>query len=199
MGIIEQAARRLEELRKSGIEAPGPAALRSAAERGSRRTAPVVRERPPRRRPRLLEGLQHRPPGSGPAGRDGLSHARRRPAPDRERIPHRQAPAARPRVRKSAAAAERANLIMVTSSEPGEGKTFVSVNLAISIAMELDTKVLLVDADAARPAVLNRLGLPPSRGLLDAAGRSFARSGRRAAAYQHRKAHTASSRYAAGS
>ena len=45
------------------------------------------------------------------------------------------------------------NLIMVTSSLPGEGKTFCAVNLAISIAMELDHTVLLVDADVARPSV----------------------------------------------
>jgi len=43
----------------------------------------------------------------------------------------------------------------------------VSVNLAISLAMEVDTQVLLVDADASRPAVLDRLGLTPSKGLLD--------------------------------
>jgi receptor protein-tyrosine kinase len=62
---------------------------------------------------------------------------------------------------------ERANLIMVTSSVPGEGKTFVSINLAISIAMELDKTVLLVDADVSRPSVLERLGLTPAAGLLD--------------------------------
>lgn len=45
------------------------------------------------------------------------------------------------------------NLIMVASSLPGEGKTFCAVNLAISIAMELDHTVLLVDADVARPSV----------------------------------------------
>jgi protein-tyrosine kinase len=50
---------------------------------------------------------------------------------------------------------------------PGEGKTFVSINLAISLAMELEKTVLLVDADVSRPAVLSRLGLPPSPGLLD--------------------------------
>lgn len=68
---------------------------------------------------------------------------------------------------KSAAPAVRSNLIMVTSSLPGEGKTFVSINLAISLAMELDKTVLLVDADVSRPTVLKRLGLPPSPGLLD--------------------------------
>jgi protein-tyrosine kinase len=59
------------------------------------------------------------------------------------------------------------NLIMVTSALPGEGKTFCSINLAISIAMELDHTVLLVDADVARPSVLKRLGLTADAGLLD--------------------------------
>jgi exopolysaccharide/PEP-CTERM locus tyrosine autokinase len=59
------------------------------------------------------------------------------------------------------------NLIMVTSALPGEGKSFTAVNLAISIAMELDNTVMLVDADVARPSVLTMLGLPPAEGLLD--------------------------------
>jgi exopolysaccharide/PEP-CTERM locus tyrosine autokinase len=60
-----------------------------------------------------------------------------------------------------------ANLIMVTSSVPGEGKTWCSINLAMSIAMELDHTVLLVEADVARPSVLRTLGLPNQRGLMD--------------------------------
>lgn len=59
------------------------------------------------------------------------------------------------------------NLIMMTSSLPGEGKTFCSINLAMSIAMELDHTVLLIDADVARPSVLRTLGLPAQRGLMD--------------------------------
>jgi len=59
------------------------------------------------------------------------------------------------------------NLIMVTSSLPGEGKTYCAVNLAMSIAMELDHTVLLIDADVARPSVLRTLGLPAHRGLMD--------------------------------
>ncbi|TXF99431.1 XrtA-associated tyrosine autokinase [Massilia arenae] len=59
------------------------------------------------------------------------------------------------------------NLIMVTSSLPGEGKTYCAINLAMSIAMELDHTVLLVDADVARPSVLRTLGLPTQRGLMD--------------------------------
>lgn len=59
------------------------------------------------------------------------------------------------------------NMIMVTSAQPGEGKTFVSINLALSIAMEMDTTVLLIDADVVRPSVSRTLGLPPMAGLVD--------------------------------
>jgi protein-tyrosine kinase len=59
------------------------------------------------------------------------------------------------------------NLIMITSSLPGEGKTYCAINLAMSIAMELDHTVLLVDADVARPSVLRVLGLPGQRGLME--------------------------------
>jgi exopolysaccharide/PEP-CTERM locus tyrosine autokinase len=59
------------------------------------------------------------------------------------------------------------NLIMLTSSLPGEGKTYCAINLAMSIAMELDHTVLLIDADVARPSVLRTLGLPAHRGLMD--------------------------------
>jgi len=59
------------------------------------------------------------------------------------------------------------NLIMVTSSLPGEGKTYCAINLAMSIAMELDHTVLLVDADVARPSVLRTLDQPAQPGLMD--------------------------------
>lgn len=59
------------------------------------------------------------------------------------------------------------NLIMVTSALPGEGKTFCSINLAISIAMEFDHTVLLIDADVARPSVPRQLGIEADVGLMD--------------------------------
>ena len=59
------------------------------------------------------------------------------------------------------------NLIVVTSAMPAEGKTYCAINLAMSMAMERDTTVLLVDADVARPSVLSALGLPPRAGLMD--------------------------------
>ena len=68
---------------------------------------------------------------------------------------------------KGATPVTNGNLVMITSALPGEGKSFTAINLAISIAMELDNTVMLVDADVARPSVLNMLGLPPTEGLLD--------------------------------
>jgi protein-tyrosine kinase len=68
---------------------------------------------------------------------------------------------------RGASKIENGNLIMVTSALAGEGKSFSAINLAMSIATELDNTVMLVDADVARPSVLRMLGLPASPGLLD--------------------------------
>lgn len=59
---------------------------------------------------------------------------------------------------KGASQIENGNLIMITSALPSEGKTFTASNLAMSIAMELDNTVMLVDADVARPNLLKVLG-----------------------------------------
>jgi len=59
-------------------------------------------------------------------------------------------------------------MILVCSAQPNEGKTFCAVNLALSLASERDSEVLLVDADVAKPEVLSTLGLPNSGGLIDA-------------------------------
>ena len=60
-----------------------------------------------------------------------------------------------------------ANIIMVTSARPSEGKTFTAVNLALSIAAEQDKTVLLVDADVLKPNVLRTLGLEAPKGLME--------------------------------
>ena len=59
------------------------------------------------------------------------------------------------------------NLILVSSSRPGEGKTFTSINLALSIALEQDKTVLLVDTDVLRPQVAKTLGIDSDLGLTD--------------------------------
>jgi protein-tyrosine kinase len=62
-------------------------------------------------------------------------------------------------------------IIMVTSARPGEGKTFVALNLALSFSSEREIKALLVDADthvgAHRSALKTILGLRDSKGIVD--------------------------------
>ena len=65
-------------------------------------------------------------------------------------------------------AIERGQLILICSAHPNEGKTFSSVNLALSMASETEIEVVLVDADVAKPEVLSTLGLPGGPGLMDA-------------------------------
>ena len=59
------------------------------------------------------------------------------------------------------------NIIMITSAVPGEGKTFMSLNLALSMRLEEDVTVLLVDGDFVNPRLTQILGLESRPGLLD--------------------------------
>ena len=223
MNIIEQAAKRIEELRRSGVDvpwtangvvAPQPESTPAASTAPvAPAAAPVVAPAAVRGGPEVvaLSSLSARPnvppsavetqaPQATAAepvqaafvdsvldGQDGKPLRRSRsvdldlgrleqsgflvPGARRSQIEEEFRIVKRPLLKnaagESAAPIERANLIMVTSALPGEGKTFSAINLAMSIAMELDHTVLLVDADVVRPSVLDRLGLPPARGLLD--------------------------------
>ncbi len=62
----------------------------------------------------------------------------------------------------------RGHRVLIASANPGEGKTFTAVNLALSLAVEADHDVLLIDADIAKPSVLEALGLENGPGLMDA-------------------------------
>ena len=59
------------------------------------------------------------------------------------------------------------NLIMVSSTNANEGKTFISINLALSIALEQDKTVLLIDADVLRPSLHRELEFENKQGLLE--------------------------------
>lgn len=60
-----------------------------------------------------------------------------------------------------------ANLIMVTSSMPGEGKTYTTMNLAMSIAMEIDRTVLAIDSDILKSDLSRLFGAFNRTGLYD--------------------------------
>ena len=59
-------------------------------------------------------------------------------------------------------------IIVVTSAVPGDGKTFTSINLALSMALERDISILLVDSDVAKHHITDIFGLRQRKGLLDA-------------------------------
>lgn len=70
--------------------------------------------------------------------------------------------------RSDGALLRNARLIMMASALPGDGKTFTSINLALSMSLEKDITVVLVDADVAKPHVSRVFGVDQEPGLLDA-------------------------------
>jgi protein-tyrosine kinase len=68
----------------------------------------------------------------------------------------------------SAARSPAARLIVMASALPGDGKTFTSINLALSMARERDVSVLVMDADVAKPHISRIFGIDRQPGLLDA-------------------------------
>ena len=57
--------------------------------------------------------------------------------------------------------------LAITSAKQGEGKTLTALNLGISISMDRNYEVILVDTDLRSPSVHERLGIEPKKGLSD--------------------------------
>jgi len=174
MSLIEQAAQRLEQLRQAGVDVPPkPNEQPLASFEQTKVQRPGVTVPPPVfvEEPALTVSEVH---SSRQIELDfhALSAAGFiRPDAPRSQIADEYRVIKRPLIDnamgRGATRIKDGNLIMVTSALPGEGKTFTAANLAMSIAMELDNTVMLVDADVARPTLLSKLGLPAMRGLLD--------------------------------
>jgi len=203
MSIIEQAAKRLEELRRAGIHVPVPPVVAAPAAQA----VPVVTAVPVAVAPPVAQAAPAPqvavPPaasvraadadaaatsaaGAAPAGPSrrsrevhlDLARLEREgylvSAQARSQLAEQMRIIKRPLLANVAKAnidgpdrIPRANLIQIVSAMPGEGKTFFAMNLAMSIAMEVDHSVLLVDADVLRPSVLARYGIEPAHGLMD--------------------------------
>ena len=159
--LIEQATQRLQQLRQAGVIVDD-FTPQSVAAAGVHATALAAIAEPVPARPVVtskqveldFQALE----------RNGIvtPNAPRSRIADQFRVVKR--PLIRNAMAKGSSAIAHGNLIMVTSALAGEGKSFISLNLAISIAAELDHTVMLVDADVARPSILSMLGLPPGRG-----------------------------------
>lgn len=189
MGLIEQAAKRLEELRRAGVEiapaAPPPEPIPTPAPVSpppTRALEPVPGSAFPAPAAVRAPGVSVRRGPDKPAERHAVKIDLARLAalgfvtPDvpRSQIADEFRILKRPLIAnatpKSVGSIKNGNLVMVTSSVPHEGKTFTSINLAMSIAMELDRTVLLVDGDVARPSLPRTLDLESRLGLLDLVG-----------------------------
>ncbi|MEC5397664.1 XrtA-associated tyrosine autokinase [Uliginosibacterium sp. H1] len=174
MSIIEKAVERLDQLKKAGVDVPA-VSVPQPAEAQPSQPAPVVQTPPPAAPVAKVAPPQWPVDDAGQSKRVNIDLTRLEmqgfvtPNNSRSIISEEFRVIKRPILKNidGGVAGKHANLIMVTSSVPGEGKSFSSINLAISMAMELDHTVLLVDADVSRPSVLNHLGLPPAPGLMD--------------------------------
>jgi exopolysaccharide/PEP-CTERM locus tyrosine autokinase len=153
MSLIESALRKLQQQRARPAAAPS-------------------RAQPPARRPQADAAAP--PPGKVTRiNRDALRAAGLFPPARQEReIAEQFRQIKRPLIASATGRAstplEGGNLIMIASATPAEGKTFTAVNLALSMAFERDIRVLLVDADVAKPQISRLLGLGAEPGLLDA-------------------------------
>jgi receptor protein-tyrosine kinase len=178
MSVIEQAAKRLAELQRAGADV-GIADAQPAAVQGG---APATPEA-------LIHAFEARVPAGRPrepSPADEADHTNRGIDLDFAQLKLRgfvtaDAPKSqiadefrvlkRPIIRNAlghnGVRVRNGNLVMVTSALPGEGKTFTAVNLALSMAMEVDSTVLLVDGDVAHPSFPGLLGSPHGPGLLD--------------------------------
>jgi receptor protein-tyrosine kinase len=186
MNIIELATQRLHELSQTGIELPGES---THAGRGEQRvgTIPNAPQMPLRQAspqdgdtplPEPVVPVVAKPVRSGIQSEvinldierleeSGILVATRSRSTLAEEFRHIKRPLLAHARKTSKIPGDRASLIMITSALPGEGKTFCSINLALSMAIEVDMSVLLVDADVVRCTLMRTLGLQPRRGLLD--------------------------------
>ena len=163
MSVIENAIKRLQASRAAA--APPAAAVEVAAAAGgaaARRqetlTAPESTPAAPRRTVAVSE--------------DALRAAGLLPPPHQEReLAQQFRQIKRPLINRALGrgveALAQGNLVMVASAVPGEGKTFMSLNLALSMRLEEDVTVLLVDGDVVNPRMSQVLGADSERGLLD--------------------------------
>lgn len=189
MSLIEQAAKRLEELRRAGADIGGDAVVDAPREATTPTPEALMRALDGQsaahfaavaRASRSDEFAHARDPSGLPA----TDHSARRvdldlaqlnargfitPESVKSQIADEFRVLKRPLIRNALGKARvrNGNLVMVTSALPGEGKTFTSLNLALSIAMEIDSTVLLVDGDVAHPSIPALLGVPHGPGLLD--------------------------------
>lgn len=166
MSLVERALKKLQDTRK--IPQPGARHESLADPREGAVAAAVLPVAPPEPTQRVA----YTPRRTVSINREALRAIDLLPPVDLERDTARQYQMVK---RALVAAAfpgsdqsiENGHLIMLASALPGEGKTFTSLNLSLSLALEKDTEVLLVDADVCKPHISRILGMESDPGLMD--------------------------------
>jgi receptor protein-tyrosine kinase len=161
MSLVERALKKFQETRapEPGTAAK-PIAVGSVVVVGREHDAPATVETSPPRKKVIVSRTDLREAGVIPP-----------PAHERiiaEQYRHIKRALIRNITGRSEVPIEHPRLIMMTSALSGDGKTFTSVNLALSLANEKDRTCLLVDGDVAKPHVDSLFGVQDEPGLLDA-------------------------------
>jgi exopolysaccharide/PEP-CTERM locus tyrosine autokinase len=170
MSLVERALKKLQESRGT-LPAESARSAAPAQPAKAELTHPVSHSPQPTAAP--VEPIAPQTPRRTVViDRNALRAMQLLPPPDAERLIASQyqrvkRPLVASALGKSATPIANGHLIMLASALAGEGKTFTSINLALSLALEKDIKVLLVDADVAKPHVSRIFNLQAEPGLLD--------------------------------
>jgi protein-tyrosine kinase len=171
MSLVERALKKLQESRGTV-----PAESASAATDELPAFSPSAAQAPSASRPAPAPVIEPAPPPpprrTVAIDRTALRTMQLLPPLDSERLISSQyqqvkRPLVAAALGKSSTPIPNGHLIMLASALAGEGKTFTSINLALSMALEKDIKVLLVDADVAKPHVSRIFDVQSEPGLLD--------------------------------
>jgi protein-tyrosine kinase len=165
MSLVEQALKKLQASR--GGVAPSTEPARAPA-----RPAPGANPGETARNAAIVAPVPPRSSRVVPVDRDALRRAALMPSAESERVVTQQfrqikRPLVANALGRGAKQLPNGHIIMLASALPGDGKTFTSLNLALSIALEKDVRVLLVDADVAKVHLSRTLGVQNDTGLLD--------------------------------
>lgn len=178
MSLVERALKKIQESRAQAPHAPVtpvhaeppahtiPMQARSAAQAPAAPVTPRVSAVP------VLDPLPPRPNRVVRVDRDALRHAELLPPLSQERQlngEYRQIkrPLIANALGRGVPKVANGHRIMIASAMPGDGKTFTSINLALSFALEKDLSVVLVDADVAKAHLSRIFGLQNENGLMD--------------------------------
>jgi exopolysaccharide/PEP-CTERM locus tyrosine autokinase len=161
MSIFEKAMRQLNDARRAPKARPAPQATTGqlTAAQASGSPPAVATARKASIQPMVNRRTARLVPGATPLPKDESQLAA-----EFRRI---KRPLLAVAFGQGAVQVEHGNLIAVTSSLPGEGKTFTSVHLSRSMALERNHTVLLIDTDVAKRNASRMYGLEDAPGLID--------------------------------